>query len=42
MCVSLSQCRKIFKVKKSDAEKSKKMEKEEKFFRNTFMVRVSL
>ncbi|XP_074452650.1 FYN-binding protein 2 isoform X5 [Larus michahellis] len=29
--------RKIFKVKKSDAEKSKKMEKEEKFFRKTFM-----
>ncbi|XP_054068983.1 FYN-binding protein 2 isoform X1 [Rissa tridactyla] len=29
--------RKIFKVKKRDAEKSKKMEKEEKFFRKTFM-----
>ncbi|KAM6343178.1 FYN-binding protein 2 [Alca torda] len=29
--------RKIFKVKKSNAEKSKKMEKEEKFFRKTFM-----
>ncbi|XP_064311051.1 FYN-binding protein 2 isoform X4 [Phalacrocorax carbo] len=29
--------RNIFKVKKSNAEKSKKMEKEEKFFRETFM-----
>ncbi|XP_074008636.1 FYN-binding protein 2 [Numenius arquata] len=29
--------RKIFKVKKSNAEKSKKMEKEEKIFRETFM-----
>ncbi|NXY70845.1 FYB2 protein, partial [Glareola pratincola] len=29
--------RKIFKVNKSNAEKSKKIEKEEKFFRETFM-----
>ncbi|KFQ09489.1 FYB2 protein, partial [Haliaeetus albicilla] len=29
--------RNIFKVKKSNPEKSKKMEKEEKFFRETFM-----
>ncbi|KAM9280071.1 FYN-binding protein 2 [Cariama cristata] len=29
--------RNIFKVKKSNTEKSKKMEKEEKFFRETFM-----
>ncbi|NWQ97120.1 FYB2 protein, partial [Burhinus bistriatus] len=29
--------RNIFKVKKSNAEKTKKMEKEEKFFRETFM-----
>ncbi|NXS58795.1 FYB2 protein, partial [Brachypteracias leptosomus] len=29
--------RNIFKFKKSNAEKSKKMEKEEKFFRETFM-----
>ncbi|XP_014794625.1 PREDICTED: uncharacterized protein C1orf168 homolog isoform X2 [Calidris pugnax] len=29
--------RKIFKVKKSNSEKSKKMEKEEKIFRETFM-----
>ncbi|NXP12561.1 FYB2 protein, partial [Thinocorus orbignyianus] len=29
--------RKIFKVKKSNAEKSKKMENEEKIFRETFM-----
>ncbi|KFW09920.1 Uncharacterized protein C1orf168, partial [Fulmarus glacialis] len=29
--------RNIFKVKKSNAEKSKKMEKEEKIFRETFM-----
>ncbi|KFP27640.1 Uncharacterized protein C1orf168, partial [Colius striatus] len=29
--------RNIFKVKKSNVEKSKKMEKEEKLFRETFM-----
>jgi len=40
--VSLSRCRNIFKVKKSNAEKSKKMEKEEKIFRETFMVCVFL
>lgn len=40
MCVYLSCSRNIFKFKKSSEEKSKRMDKEEKFFRETFMVRV--
>ncbi|KFV68638.1 Uncharacterized protein C1orf168, partial [Dryobates pubescens] len=34
---SIENLERIFKVKKSNAEKSKRMEKEEQFFRETFM-----